>query len=124
MLFKLIGGGHVDEKGKSYKKGDHIESDMDLCAKFRGKFKLIEGEAAKPITQPVIPKTGEFKANTVKELASGMDMTATFPSAKEKSLSIMKVGEDQFQIAKNGFIEVVGAFTRAEIIIFLKSFNA
>ena len=122
MLFELTGGNH-QQGGKTYKKGDRIETDMDLCAKFRGKFKLIEGEAAKPITQPVIPKT-EFNVNTVKKLASGMDMTATFPSAKEKSLIIMKVGEDQFQIAKNGFIEVVGTFTRAEIIIFLKSLNA
>lgn len=124
MLFELTGGGH-DHFGKMYKKGDRIETDMDLRAKFGSKFKLIsKEESAEPVSQPVLPKTDETKASTVKTLASGIDMTLTFPEAKEKSFSIMKIGEDQFQIAKDGFIEDAGVFTRAEIVIFLKNVDA
>lgn len=132
MIFELTGGGH-QQGGKKYVKGDRIETDRDLCKRFRGKFKLIEegGKASSgtPVSQPIIPKTEDAKTEDtkttelppVKKLASGLDMTATFPEAKEHSLQIMKVDEDQFQIAKNGFIEAEGVFTRAEVTIYLKS---
>lgn len=147
MLFELIGAPHVqkNENGVNveYRKGDRIETDKDLCRMFRGKFKLLSGEpvnAAVP-SQPEINKSvdvrtaatvlaaeattaAEATASAVRKLASGLDMTITFPGAKEKSLSIMKIDEDQFQITKNGFIEVNGIFTRAEVIILLKNIDA
>lgn len=131
MIFELTGGGH-QQGGKKYVKGDRIETEQNLCKMFRGKFKLIVEGTAVPVSQPEISKTVEKTeakdttaasviATATKKLASGLDMTATFPEAKEHSLQIMKISEDQFQIAKNGFIEVEGVFTRAEVTIFLKS---
>ncbi len=137
MLFELVGGGHV-QGGRKYVRGDRIETDKNLCQMFRGKFKLLDGggEASPgaPIIQPVIPKTADTEAaekkvaeatvNSVKKLASGIDMTMTFPEAKGSELQVMKISEDQFMFAKNGFVEVVGLFTRAEVVIFLKNHNA
>jgi len=137
MLFELIGAPH-EQDGKRYVKGDRIETDRNLCQMFRGKFKVLDGggepSPGTPVPQPNIPKSvdapiaadtdtvaTEATATSVKKLASGIDMTMTFPEAKGSELTVMKVGDDQFQFAKNGFIEVNGIFTRAQASIFLKN---
>ena len=36
--YTLVGGGHVDEDGKPYKRGDTVTSDKDLIKLFPNKF--------------------------------------------------------------------------------------
>ena len=127
MIFELVKGGTHSEGGKTYKVGDRIETDHDLCAKFgKKKFRLIEDEAGNTVTpsQPEIPKSTDAPLPPVAKMASGMAMTMIFPTAKDTGLDIMKIGEDQFQVTKNGFLCEDGVFTRAEILIYLKNFNA
>lgn len=45
--FKLVGGVHTDENGKTYSKGDKIESDSDLVKLFPNKFELVGEPVAK-----------------------------------------------------------------------------
>ncbi len=129
MIFKLIGAPHVQD-GRTYRKGDHIETDRDLRTVFKGKFVLVSGEDLVAIAQPVIPKKAETKSEDaplvppVKKMASGVNMTITFTDTKDTGLDVMKIAEDQFQIAEKGFLFTDGIFTRAEMIIFLKNHNA
>jgi hypothetical protein len=40
FLFRVKGGCHVED-GVTYRKGDMIETDVDLAATFRGKFERV-----------------------------------------------------------------------------------
>ena len=64
FLFKLVGGGH-DQDGKRYKRGDIIETEIDLFAKFGKKFQLMHDDSltdtGTKLLEPEItkPKTTE-----------------------------------------------------------------
>lgn len=46
MKFKVLEGVH-HEGGKVYKKGETVESELDLVALFVGKFQLVESSSPK-----------------------------------------------------------------------------
>ena len=39
--FRVVSGTHYDKAGKQYIAGDIVESDLDLCQLFKGRFKVV-----------------------------------------------------------------------------------
>ncbi len=72
MKFELLGGGHVDENLKQYKKGDTITSSLNLDKLFKNKFRLLtERHVDKPTKKkskkepeiPTSPDTVEIETD-------------------------------------------------------------
>lgn len=63
MRFKLVGGGHHSQDGKTYGKGDVIETNTDLAAKFNTsssiKFELLPDTEAPVVETTVEPVASE-----------------------------------------------------------------
>jgi hypothetical protein len=58
MKFKVLGGQHVDENMRTYRKDDVIVSDFDLVDKFPNKFERLHDDPAPvPVAnlEPIIP---------------------------------------------------------------------
>lgn len=133
MLFELTGGSH-DHGGKTYKKGDRIETNTDLVKKFKNKFKKIVIEGSKAVevaTAPNIPKknldtTDNSEAKNAPELVKviGTDVSVSFPGIKGTKFTVYKgIGADEYQLAENNIVKQ-GIFSRADIAMFLRNSNA
>lgn len=127
MQFRLIGGGHVED-GKSYEKGDIVESDKNLVSLFRGKFEKVysEDEKLKMQETPKIPtkesldKVKEKSKNI--ETRLGPDVTVSFLEAKGTEFKIHKAAGSKYHIV-DGASNVFGGegFTRNEVLIYLNN---
>lgn len=131
MLYKLIGGRHVQD-GKEYTRGDTIETSVNLTSMFRGKFTRVIVEKATgvmaevaAIDPPAIVTKDEVKSkdeSDSKPITLGPDMTISFLAAKGTPFKIHKIGEG-YQIVNNDgeLINPEGLFTRTEVEIYLKN---
>ena len=129
MQFELIGGSHVQD-GKMYKKGDRIETKLNLVSMFGKKFRKLFSEeiaeeriAAIPTKSEVETKAG---SEAVKKLTSepvilGPDMTVTFYEAKDTGCKIHQAIHGKFRIVHSISGLVSGLFTRNEVVIYLKN---
>ena len=113
MLFRLKGGKHIQD-GKKYKKGDIIDTFIDLAKIFRGKFEkvskeFVEEARASITTNPEIPLSveddavvepvkeqpesdfAEEESETLEEDAEvdyGKEITSEFPTAAEIEVKV------------------------------------
>lgn len=136
MLYRLMVGTHKQD-GKLYKKGDEIETDVNLISTFRGKFTKVHPsdadavvKAAKaPIPEkkksPPKAESGEFTptpGSAGAEVSLGPDMTVTFPDAKDTGLKLHKTGENFHIVSSEGDILTKGgALSREDAVMFLKN---
>jgi hypothetical protein len=90
MLFRVLGGNHVQD-GVTYKKGEVIDTPMDLCGKFKGKFERVyhndltsnPKEAAPDVSEePEIPLSEN--GDTDKQEGGGEDADAAPPASEEE----------------------------------------
>jgi len=101
MLFKVKRGTHY-KGGVVYKKGDLVDTSIDLVARFgKAKFERdfkAEGATGGPIsgTKPAIP-TSTNESRTVKAVTKplppspyGKDVTSNFPTAKDVDVTIFE----------------------------------
>ena len=132
MRFELIGGNH-EEGGKSYKKGDIIDSPNNLISMFRGKFKRVEGGTSEPKRVPNIPTKNSSppkgsEAGTPKSVSGsiktrlGPDVTISFLETKGTKFKIHKAAGDKYHVV-DGESNIFGGdgFTRAEVLIYLNN---
>ncbi len=119
MFFRVMGGSHVQD-GKKYKKGDLVETSLDLCSMFRGKFKRVYKEELAELkdqgveyvgadNKPDIPKPEDVKpvetstsekTETKQDTSTqepvkptsehGKDVTSEFPTADKAGLLVFE----------------------------------
>jgi len=102
MLFKLKRGKHCQRDNKVYKKGDTVESSLDLVTVFgKAKFERdyeaekkigIAAVISKPNISPPVDKVedkGEGKSKSVLS-PFGKDVTSEFPAAEKIEVSVFE----------------------------------
>ena len=122
-LYKLKGGQHNHSDGKTYKKGDLVESEADLTKIFTNKFEKVyetEEEASPGVSFPAV-KVAQAKSKVTvvdlpvdskeeeeKELEEveekieekpekrGKEVTKNFSEAVEQDLKVFKKGRQYF----------------------------
>jgi hypothetical protein len=113
MLFEVTGNGYQDINGRNYKRGEHVESHVDLTKKFKNGFKRVivaaaptavaETEAGQASSSPTESEAGNAASGSGDpeiNKPTGKDVTFLFPAAKGKDMFVHKEGD--FFIAVNG----------------------
>lgn len=105
MFFRLNKrAGEHEQNGRTYKPGDIIETEMDLCAKFAGKFTLLHDDEYEDsgITEPSIDTPSEEDGDSSKKKKSkpssgvkrtkkkDVDATEDFPAADDIGVKVFK----------------------------------
>lgn len=84
--FKLLGGNHIDEKGRQYVRGDIITTNHDLAASFGAKFLTLEKETEKEVaSEPVVEESEQV-------MKHGEDVTDKFPKASDNGFIVFQKG--------------------------------
>jgi len=93
--YRLLTSNHVSENGTKYKKGDIIETTLDLEALFVNKFEKVDASTrAKKEGKPANDDNLKNKDNNTKDNdPEGEDVTEKFPDAVEVRLVVRKVGK-------------------------------
>jgi hypothetical protein len=101
--YKVLAGQHM-HFDKLYKKGDVIETDLDLLSLFENKFQRVHEQPTVPVKSetPVTPVTVEKVADgnvishtnpvekTEPEVNRGVDVTKNFPKAVDEDFLIFR----------------------------------
>lgn len=146
--YKLIGGYHVQKESgrlKEYKRGDIIETEINLVSLFRGKFEIAYdneqvaakaevkkapkkptvAEAAKALEEAKVAETAENQeaANKAKsKVVLGPDMTAMFFAVKGSKFRIHQSGSGYQVVNASGELQnTEGLLTKDEVNIYLES---
>lgn len=114
--YKVMGGNHQHFDGKTYKKDDIIECDVDLSKMFVNKFQKVSVDVSiteavpvpkppvtkpEPITEeiptlpPVEPKESITKKKTEK-INRGKDVTTRFPKAIDEDYLVFQKNRRHF----------------------------
>ena len=82
--YQLIGGQH-EQFGKTYKKGDVIDTPIDLCKLFRGKFQRVITEGGSPVAVQLVQPQGKAPASPEKPPAPSTPKEDGAPKTSEKA---------------------------------------
>lgn len=99
MKFRVIDGKHLDAPTKEkedgiYRKGDIIETDVDLSAKFKNKFERVF-----PSKEPGYEKKKKDDSDDRPLPESkGEDVSHLFPNAEKNSLTVFKAGDEEYNV--------------------------
>lgn len=123
--YKLVAGSHVDADGKSYDKGDLIQSNDDLIRMFPNKFKRIRGgdnsakeQSQKSPTPFDMDKAASLSSAEVAKIPQegidededdgseltqssrdlGEDVTSKFPKAEKGGYKVFCKGDTYFVV--------------------------
>lgn len=149
--FELLEGKHSDQQGRSYRKGDFVDTDSDLEKSFPRRFRRTQtlaeakaeaiapkngdgGATATPAAAPVAlqtavaPKTSvkvkglKAKADDASLDARGVDVTKKFPAADPRLLSVFQRGEFFHVFEAGGATPIKEGLKKEEVGAFCKKF--
>jgi len=145
-LFRLIGGKHTQD-GTKYRKGDTIESDVDMVKKHPNKFEAVfvqevptqkKIQAPAPIPVPETQKAAKKEKEAVENIRPlkvpapmpipepvKNDVTKQFPVATELDLRVIRKGKMKFNIVEASDPETplnAKALTKTEVNRMLEKF--
>lgn len=105
MKFRVAEGSHTDLEGRTYRKGEVLESKKDLTKMWVNKFERVQdnalitkaGKETKPVEDDEEEKLEEeskkVEDDTSDEDDKEEDVTAEFPKAEEAGVKVLKHGK-------------------------------